>query len=99
MQIGTLPNGETLPATDLLSSYGVLESAQGNHSLIGCFDYNGKAAYYVTNNSLDDGEELTLNFNKSVSGYIVQGTKKTAFSGNSLKLDMTAGDGVLVVTD
>lgn len=99
MQIGTLPNKETLPESDLLSSYGVLESAQGNHSLIGCFDYNEKAAYYVTNNSLDGGEELTLNFNKSVSGYIVQGTKKTAFSGNSLKLDMAAGDGVLVVTD
>lgn len=97
MQIGAMPNKETLAAEDLLASYGVLSSAQGAHSLIGCFDYNKKDAYYVTNNSLNEAEKLTLNFTEEVSGYIVQNTSKTAFSGDLLKLDMAAGDGVLIV--
>ena len=74
----------TLPTTD---------------SLIGCFDYKGKNAFYITNNSLTENETLNLTFTQSVNGSVVQKGKKTEFSGSTKQLTFAAGEGVLVVLD
>ncbi|MCI8412579.1 MAG: hypothetical protein HFE47_00570 [Clostridia bacterium] len=97
--VGSMPSTEKLLPDDLLESYGLLASATGKHSLIGCFDYKGKNAFYITNNSLTENETLNLTFTQSVNGSVVQKGKKTEFSGSTKQLTFAAGEGVLVVLD
>lgn len=97
--VGGKPSDEQLQEGDLLETYGHLSGASGAHSLIGCFDYKGKNAFYVTNNSLTEAETLTLTFSGAVQGYCVQKGEKKTFSGSSHLLTMTAGEGVLVVLE
>lgn len=90
-----------IPARDILQHYGEITTATGKHALIGCFDYNGKTAYYITNNTILDGENdtVTLSFGDTVSGYTVQKAVKENFVSPSLQLTLDVGEGVLVVID
>lgn len=99
MQVGTLPTSNGLEESDVLTSYGKLTSASGAHSLIGCFDYDGKDAYYITNNSLDEEETLTLTFSGANGGYYVKSAEKKTFSAGSIELTFAAGEGILVVLE
>lgn len=91
--------GETgIPETDLLTSYGALTSVEAGHAITGCFDYNGKPAYYVVNNSVVEEDEVRLSLPSEQSGYCVAAGVKTQFSGE-LTLSLSAGEGVLVVLD
>ena len=103
--VGTTPTSKNndlpceIPAIDTIPTYGELSSQNATHALIGCFDYNGKTAFYITNNSITEKDEVTLNFNSSISGYTVQNAVKMHFVGNSVKLSLDEGEGVLVVID
>ncbi len=100
---GSTPWGEEtdsgIAAEDLLSEYGVLKSVAAAHALTGCFDYDGKNAYYLVNDSSSEKDEATVSFSSSVKGYYVQGGEKKSFSGNTLSLALTAGEGVLIVAE
>ncbi len=87
------------PSTgDTLTRYRQLVSATAHHAIIGCFDYNGKTALYVVNNSTTQTSGVVLQFNGTVGGYVVrQGAKQGDFSASSLTLDLGIGEGVLVV--
>ena len=99
MQVGSLPySGESgFRDEDIIPSYKKLTSAQGAHSLIGCFDYDGLTAYYITNNSITEDESLTLNFSESVKGYYIAKGEQTSFNAATLTLQMQPGEGILVV--
>lgn len=99
MTVGSLPydGNSGFAEDDLLSSYGALKSASGNHSLIGCFDHDGKDAFYITNNSILESETLTLNFNGKQKGYFVQNAQKQEFEKKNLALELKAGEGILIV--
>lgn len=100
---GSTPWGEEtdsgIAAEDLLSEYGVLKSVAAAHALTGCFDYDGKNAYYLVNDSSSEKDEASVSFSSSVKGYYVQGGEKKSFSGNTLSLALTAGEGVLIVAE
>lgn len=98
---GSMPwEGESgIPEEDCLNAYGALTAVSANHAIVGCFDYDGKAAFYVTNNSVTEGDTVTLTFDKSVNGYIVQKANKQEISGSSLSLTAEAGEGILVVIE
>lgn len=98
---GSMPwEGESgIPEEDCLNAYGALTVVSANHAIVGCFDYDGKAAFYVTNNSVTEGDTVTLTFDKSVNGYIVQKANKQEISGSSLSLTAEAGEGILVVIE
>lgn len=88
----------SIPEKDKITSYRELVqvTAQNSGFLTGCFDHQGKSAYYVVNNSLTNQGSVTLTFNEAVNGvYICDGESKT-FTGNSLTLDLMPGEGVLV---
>ena len=95
----------TIPEEDLVDSYKELLSAEANHALIGCFDYNGKTALYVVNNAIADdtivgctaADTVKLNFEGSISGYTLNGEEKKEFSASSVSFDLGAGEGMLVV--
>ena len=88
-----------IPEADRIASYGKLASAEAGHSLVGCFDHDGKTALYITDNSVTEGDAVTLTFTSSVSGYTIVKGEKKAFSGETLSLAPEAGEGILVVIE
>jgi len=87
-----------VPAKDQLKKDALLTSLTGTTPVLaGVFDYKGKAAYYVVNNTIDQDGDVTLHFSKSVATELYQNAKKSAKSGSELVLKLTAGEGVLVV--
>jgi len=96
MTVGATPC--PIPEEDVISSYGALESIEGESVIVGCFDHNKKDAYYVINNSVTNACTATLNFNKEASGYVQTYTEKTQFSAQeTVTISLEAGAGALVV--
>lgn len=77
-------------------SWRELESVEGN-ALIGCFNYKGKTALYVTNYDYKYAQKMTLNLQDTYNVSVIQNAETKRVSTNSLKLDMAAGEAVLVV--
>ena len=75
-----------------------LQSVDGD-SIVGCFNYNGKTALYVTNFSTEYAQKITLNLNATQKMKVVQNAETSYVQGKSLTLDMAAGEGVLVVIE
>ncbi len=76
-----------------------LSSISGT-TLIGAFDYNGKTALLVMNNTTDnDGvaDTITLNFTGSYTYEVIQDAKASYKTGNSLALSLLPGRCALVV--
>lgn len=96
---GSMPwEGESgIPEADLLTAYGALTAVSASHAIVGCFDFDGKAAFYITNNSVTEGDTVALTFNGDITGYSVQKGEKKDFSGSAVSLTAEAGEGILVV--
>ena len=77
-------------------SWRELKSVDGD-ALIGCFNYQGKTALYVVNYSQDYAQDITLHFQDSYKVKVVQKAETSYVEGNSMTLQMTAGDGALLV--
>lgn len=87
-----------VPAGDQLKKDRQLTSLTGETPVLaGVFDYEGKAAYYVVNNTIDQDGEVTLHFSKSVSADLYQNAGKGKKTGSALTLKLAAGEGALVV--
>ncbi len=65
-------------------------------AIVGCFDYNGKDAYYVVNYNTKDNNEITLNLNGNYTVNIIQNAEKTVKNGRKITLNLGSGEGVLV---
>ncbi|MBQ9113846.1 MAG: hypothetical protein IJY05_02875 [Clostridia bacterium] len=65
-------NAAEIPTEGTLSSYGGATIKADGGVLVGCFDYNGKAAYYIVNNSTSATADANLVF--GVSAYSHTGT-------------------------
>lgn len=98
MVSGTSPCA--IPEEDVIESYQNLTDVSGATALVGCFDYNGKPAYYVFNNNNTSQEAISLTFDSPCKGYTVQAAEKEAFSDTSvMELTLKAGEAVLVVLE
>lgn len=80
----------------VLTNFRELQSVQGNHYIIGCFDYYGGTALYIVNNSVTEKENIVLNFSDKYGYDIYQRAQKFSVAGNSVDLMLEAGEGVLV---
>lgn len=67
--------------------------------MIGCFNYNGKSAFYVVNYSKEFAQHVTLKFHDKYEMKVVQNAEKKFVKAKNLKLDMKAGEGVLIVME
>lgn len=97
---GVMIAGETpceIPEKDILSSYGDLTSVGGESVLVGCFDYKGKNAYHVVNNSLTCSSDATLTFGNKVFATCYYSSATENKNGKSLSFNLSAGEAVLVV--
>lgn len=75
-----------------------LQSVSGD-ALVGCFNYNGKTALYVVNFSLEYAQNIELGFNAEHKIKMVQNAETSYVKGDSLTLDLAAGEGVLLVIE
>ncbi len=77
-------------------SFRELQSVDGD-AMIGCFNYKGKTALYVTNYSYKYAQKITLNLQDTYNLNVIQDGETKKVSTNQLTLDMKAGEGALVV--
>ena len=97
---GVMANGDSpcpISENSTLASFRELKKLSGDPAIVGCFDYNGKTALYVVNNSIDKSAEITLDFDGAYAYEITQGTETTSAQGKSLTLRFTAGEAALVL--
>ena len=99
--MGIIANGDSpcpIPEKGKLNSFRELTSVSGDDSIVGCFDYKGKAAYYVVNNSTTkDKAKVTLHFNNNYASEVIQNATEYNLTGKNLTLTLAPGEGVLVV--
>ena len=77
-------------------SFEELQMVTGD-ALVGCFNYRGKTALYVVNHSFEYAQQITLEFHGVQNIKLIQNAKEAQASGDTLTLDMAAGEGVLIV--
>lgn len=68
-------------------------------TMIGCFNYQGKSAYYIVNYNINTMQNIVVEFNKNYSFRKIQNATSTTSQGDSLELTMQPGEGVLVVIE
>lgn len=73
-----------------------LESASGN-LMIGCFNYQGKSAFYVVNYDNENAQNTTLELSGKYEMEVIQDAQTKAFNTDKLNLTLCAGEGVLIV--
>lgn len=79
-------------------SFQELMSVDGD-AMVGCFNYKGKTALYVVNYSMDHKQKITLRFNDMHNITMMQNAETSYVKAKNLTLDMTAGEGVLLVIE
>lgn len=68
-------------------------------TLVSCFNYNGKSAFYVVNYDTEYAQKITLDFFDKYNMKVVQKAEEKFVNTDSLELTMSAGEGVLVVME
>lgn len=68
-------------------------------AMIGCFNYQGKSAFYVVNYDMEYAQKITLEFYDDCDFTVTQNTETSKFDGNGIELTMAPGEGVLVVME
>ncbi len=85
----------------VISKYGKLTGVTAGDTtygvVVGCFDYHGKDAFYVTSYDVENAQTVTLNFSESVSADVIINAATTQKSGSSMSFTLGAGEGALVV--
>lgn len=77
-------------------SWRELASVDGN-AMIGCFNYKGKTALYVANYEYKYAQKITLNLHDTYNMNVTQNADTTNVKTDKLVLDLTAGEGALIV--
>ena len=97
IQINNTP--ATISTGDKISAYGALTSVTGvGDAIVGCFEYRDIGyAYYIASNSVSASSTVTLHFNGTYNLTKVQDATETQTTGNSISVNLPAGEGVLVV--
>ena len=84
----------------------MLQSVSSNDStygaLVGCFDYRDTEAFYVMNydeNGNRASQNVTLKFKATYDYRIIKNAKTSFGTGNSVTIEIPAGEGVLIVLE
>lgn len=80
------------------TSWRELADISGN-VMVGCFNYQGKSAYYVVNYDKEYAQNITMKFQGDCNFTVTQEAETKALQGNGVELTMRPGEGVLVVME
>lgn len=75
-----------------------LDDIDGN-AMIGCFNYQGKSAFYVVNYEDSYKQKIKLQFKDTYKMSVTQKAEESKISADILELDLDAGEGVLIVIE
>lgn len=78
------------------TSWRELAGVEGD-ALIGCFNFQGRTALYVTNYERDYAQKITLNLQDTYNVSVTQNAEVSNLNTNKLVLDLKAGEGALVL--
>ena len=67
--------------------------------MVGCFNYQGKSAYYVVNYDMEYAQNITMEFYDECNFTVIQNAETSKLQGNGMELTMAPGEGVLVVME
>ncbi len=83
---------------DSIYSYGPLKEIDGGDLFVGCFDHNGKAVYYIMNNSTEGATKtFTAKFLHNVDARISNSDiVKSCNNTSSIGFNLTAGQAILL---
>ena len=93
--VGNKPSTMVL-AEEKLSSFRELISVKAENAIVGCFDYLGKTALYVVNNSATEKQAVEMEFDKAYAYEVIQRAISHETGGKKLSLTLECGEGVLV---
>lgn len=79
-------------------SWRELKKVTGN-ALTGCFNYQGKSAFYVVNYDSDYAQDITVDFQGTYKMEVIQNGESKYVKTSKLELVMAAGEGVLIVME
>lgn len=68
-------------------------------AMVGCFNYQGKSAYYVVNYDMEYAQKIALEFYDDCNFTVIQNAETSKLQGNGIELTMAPGEGVLVVME
>ena len=68
-------------------------------TMIGCFNYKGHSAFYVVNYDNENAQKVTLSFADNYNMKVVQNAEADHINTQELELEMSAGEGVLIVME
>lgn len=91
--VKTAGNGEWIRSGSYYELDGVSSTAG---AWTGCYNYNGKTVLYVTNDSCDGDNTVTLNFNDNYGYAVYRGEDVVSESGKNLTLNLLPGEGAMV---
>lgn len=99
--MGVIPVGEK-PSTmvqqaERLNSFRELTGVEAKNAIVGCFDYFGKTALYVVNNSSTEKQSVKLSFDNSYKYEVIQRAVSKETIGRDITLTLEKGEGVMVV--
>ena len=80
------------------SSWREIKDINGD-TITGCFNYNGKSAFYIVNASFEYAQKVTVDFHNEYKLSVFEEAKESNVETNQLKLDLLAGEGVLIVVE
>ncbi|MFA6808818.1 MAG: hypothetical protein WCR27_07480 [Eubacteriales bacterium] len=88
----------SIPENIILNNYYELQGVSGDANIVGCFNYLGKTALYVVNNSLTkDKAKISLNFDSNYSYEVIQRATSRNISGKNITLTLAPGEGAMVI--
>lgn len=82
--------------TQLNKSAAKLSAISGN-ALIGVYEYEGKTALYVVNNSITSAGTIGLSFNGSYTYEVISDAKKSWQTGSSVSLNLGIGRAAMII--
>ncbi len=94
LSVGTTP--AEIPDEDLIEKIDAVKRINGNHVLIGLFEYQGKEIMYLVNNSIDEDDDINLDLNRVYDIVIIQQNKEMKIKTKLLSLHLFPGEGVLI---
>ena len=95
---GTSPVATANYAAEKIQSkqFRELIKVEGASAMIGCFDYKGKTALYVVNNSISEGSTVKLTFDNKYKYDIYRESGLTQEKGTELTFEFGIGEAALV---
>ena len=80
----------------ILDNFRQLKKISGDSCFVGCYDYLGGSAYFVTNASRNNKATVTLNFDDKYCYDVTQRGQTVTVVGTSMDLILQPGEAVMV---